>query len=264
MFELAWLFLLLGLLMKRFLALGVVVTAALAVAMHWAAMEQAIAQGVRPPVKKPTISKGPSKVTQATPAQVQEFEQRAKKAQDEFIKDSVELAKDLEDAGLYEDAKSVLETIGKIKDDVPGLKEKLQALKDSAMGSNKSSIDLDVTKGWTDPVGRVEKGKPFRVESSGTYKFSAMATLGPKGYPTEDLQKEMVPGARCGALCALIIPVDDKGKLGKPLEPIEVGEGRDINPKENGLLFLSVNLPPAHKSTGKIEVTLSGHIIRSK
>lgn len=250
--------------MKRFFVLGVVVAAALAVGLRWGGEELAVAQGVRPPIKKPTTSKGPSKLTQATPAQVQEFEQRAKKTQDEFIKESVDLAKDLEEAGLYEDAKAVLETIGKVKDDVPGLKEKLQALKESALGSNKSSIDLDVAKGWTDPVGRVEKGKPFRVESTGTYKFSAMATLGPKGYPTDDLQKEMVPGARCGALCALIVPVDDKGKPGKPLDPIEIGEARDINPKENGLLFLSVNLPPGHKSTGKIDVVLSGHIIRSK
>lgn len=251
--------------MKRLLTFGLISASLLATAVVWRGIDSASAQGtVRPPIKKPMISKGPSKSNGATPAQMQEFDQRAKKVQEEFVRESADIAKDLEDAGLFEEAKAVLETIAKIKDDVPGLKDKLAALKESALGSNKSSIDVDVAKGWTDPVGRVEKGKPFRVESTGTYKFSAMATLSPKGYPTEDLQKEMLPGVRCGALSALIVPVDDKGKPGKPLEPIEIGDGRDVNPKESGLLFLSVNLPPGHKSTGKLDVILSGHIIRAK
>ncbi len=251
--------------MKRLIAFGVVSAGMLAAAVVWRGDEPVAAQGtVRPPIKKPTTVKGPSKGTPTSPAQMQEFEQRAKKAQEEFVRESADIAKDLEDAGLFEEAKAVLETIAKIKDDVPGLKEKLAALKESALGSNKSSIDIDVAKGWTDPVGKVEKGKPFRVESTGTYRFSAMGTLGPKGYPTDDLQKEMLPGLRCGALCALIVPVDDKGKPGKPLDPIEIGDGRDVNPKESGLLFLNVNLPPGHKSTGKLDVILSGHIIRAK
>lgn len=251
--------------MKRLAAFGLLNVGLLTVLIDGRGQEPAIAQGtVRPPIKKPITSKPPGKLTSANPAQVQEFEQRAKKAQEDFVRESADLAKDLEEAGLFEEAKAVLETISKIKDDVPGLKDKLAALKESALGSNKSSIEVDVSKGWTVPVGRVEKGKPFRVESTGTYRFSVMTTLGPNGFPTDDLQKEMLPGLRCGALCALIMPVDDKGKPGKPLEPIEIGEGRDVNPKEGGLLFLNVNLPPGHKSTGKIDVILSGHIIRSK
>gem|GEM_PF-351426 len=254
-----------GLPMKRLAAFGLLNVGLLAILLDGRGQEPAVAQGtVRPPIKKPITSKPPGKLTSANPAQVQEFEQRAKKAQEDFVRESADLAKDLEEAGLFEEAKAVLETISKIKDDVPGLKDKLAALKESALGSNKSSIEVDVAKGWTVPVGRVEKGKPFRVESTGTYRFSVMATLGPNGFPTDDLQKEMLPGLRCGALCALIMPVDDKGKPGKPLEPIEIGEGRDVNPKEGGLLFLNVNLPPGHKSTGKIDVILSGHIIRSK
>lgn len=250
--------------MKRIIfasVFGLVLIATCGVGWNWSLVR---AQGTRPPmIKKPTTTK-PSKLSTATAAQVQEFEQRAKKAQEEFIKESVEIVKELEDAGLFEEAKSLLETVGKLRDDIPGLKDKLQTLKESALGSNKSSIELDVAKGWTEPIGRIEKGNPFRVEVTGSYKFSSMATLNPKGFPTDDLQKEMLPGVRCGAVAALIVPIDDKGKPGKPLEPIEIGDGRDVNPKEGGLLFLNVNLPPGHKSTGKLDVILSGHVIRSK
>ena len=146
---------------------------------------------------------------------------------------------------------------------MPGLKDKIQSLNDSMLSTNKTTIDLDVSKGWGEPVGRVEKGRTFRVEATGTYKFITTLTVGPKGFATEELPRDMAEGVRCGALMALIVPVDAKGKPGKPLDPIEVGESRDIKPQESGMLFINVNLPPGHKSIGKIEVVLGGYIARA-
>ena len=222
--------------------------------------DSALAQTARPPIKKP-MPKGTTKTV--TPAQAQEFEQRAKKTQEDFIKESVDLSKDFEDAGLFEEAKKVLEVVNKLNGDVPGLKDKIQSLNDSMLSTNKTTIDLDVSKGWGEPVGRVEKGRTFRVEATGTYKFITTLTVGPKGFSTEELPRDMAEGVRCGALMALIVPVDAKGKPGKPLDPIEVGESRDIKPQESGMLFINVNLPPGHKSIGKIEVVLGGYIARA-
>ena len=236
--------------------LGIAVCGATLVMSH---SDRALAQTARPPIKKP-MSKSSTKTV--TPAQAQELEQRAKKTQEEFLKESVELAKDFEDAGLFEEAKKVLEVVHKLNNDLPGLKDKIASLNDSMLSTNKTTFELDVSKGWGDPVGRVEKGRAFRIEATGTYKFITTLTVGPKGFATEELPRDMAGGVRCGALVALIVPVDAKGKPGKPLDPIEVGDSRDIKPQESGLLFINVNLPPGHKSIGKIDVLLSGYIAR--
>lgn len=225
--------------------------------------DQLVAQVAKPPIRKPGVGKPTSTAPAASVSEIKDLEQRAKKTQEDFLKESAELARDLEKAGLFEQAKNVLEVIRKVNPDLAGVKEKIDELNDSVLSSNKGAIEIDVSKGWGDPVARVEKGKAFRVEATGTYRFMAQTTVSPKGFPTDDPARDMLPGVRCGALAALIVPIDAKGKPGKPLDPIEVGDSKDINPRESGLLFLNVNLPNGHKSTGKIDVILSGHLIRN-
>jgi hypothetical protein len=128
------------------------------------------------------------------------------------------------------------------------------------MTENPSEVSLDVSKGWNNPIARVEKGKPIRIQAAGNYRFQIAATvLGPEGFPTKDV-KDLIKNVRVGALTAIVIPIDGKGKAGKPGDPIEVGASREITPRENGLLFLAVNAPPGHRSTGKLTVQLSGYV----
>lgn len=249
--------------MRRSLFAGCLTVAGLSALTVAMMSDDSTAQVTRPPVRKPITGKPGTTTTPVSPAEARELEQRAKKTQEDFIKESIDLSKDLEKAGLFEDAKKVLEVVRKVNDEVPNLKEKIEDLNNSMLSTNKSTIELDVSKGWGDPIARVEKGKPFRIEATGSYKFTTQLTVNPKGFANEDPVREMAAGVRCGAVVALIVPVDAKGKPGKPLDPIEVGDSKDIRPQESGLLFINVNVPPGHKSTGKIDILLSGHIIRN-
>ncbi len=248
--------------MRRSLFAGCLTVAGISALTIALVADYSAAQVTRPPVRKPTTGGKTTTTTPITPAEARELEQRAKKTQEDFIKESIDLSKDLEKAGLFEDAKKVLETVRKVNDDVPNLKEKIEDLNNSMLSTNKSTIELDVAKGWGDAIARVEKGKPFRIEATGSYKFTTQLTVSPKGFGNEDPVKEMSNGVRCGAVVALIVPIDAKGKPGKPLDPIEVGDSKDIRPQESGLLFINVNAPPGHKSTGKIDILLSGHVVR--
>lgn len=193
-------------------------------------------------------------------AELQKLQLRLQQTQKSFIDDTADLAIEFEKAGLLEESKKLLKALERLDENIPGVKEKLKSLEESIMTENPSEVSLDVSKGWNDPVARVEKGKPIRVQAAGTYRFQIAATpLGPEGFPTKDV-KDVIKNVRIGALTALIIPVDANGKPGKPGEPIEVGASREITPQESGFLFLAVNAPPGHRSTGKLEVQLSGYV----
>jgi|GEM_PF-308845 hypothetical protein len=204
------------------------------------------------------------KVTPPSPIQLRQLELARKKTLEEFVTNTVKLSVEYERVGLLEESKKLLQTVQKIEAGAPGLKKQLQdkldSLENSIMSENPFQFELDTSKGWGDPIARVQKGKPIRIQSAGNYRFQLQTVVGPKGFPTEDPIKEMAKGVRCGALMALIVPVDDKGKPGKPSGQIEIGEGREITPKDNGLLFLSINAPLGHKCTGDIDIQLSGYV----
>lgn len=209
---------------------------------------------------KKTTAGSKKSTPQVSPAQMQELEVRAKKAREQYIRDAFDLSREYEQAGLLEESKSMLQSMLRLDADLPGVKEKIDQINESILSRNDSQIDLDVSKGWGDPIGRVEKDRPVRIKAAGTYKFSAQATLTPLGYPSGDPVKEMARGVTCGALMAIIVPIDDRGRPGKPGQPIEIGTEKEITPRETGLLFLSVNAPPEHRSTGKLTVELSGYV----
>jgi hypothetical protein len=200
--------------------------------------------------KKPAIS----------PVELKDLQQRTQTSQEDFVIGQVELAREFEKAGMLEDSKKLLQMVRKLKNDLPGLDKKIEALEESILSDNPYEFELDTSKGWGEPVARVEKGKPIRVQSAGKYRLSITATLDPKGFPTNDKTKDMARGVRCGALMALIVPIDAKGKAGKPSDHIEIGAGRELTPQANGLLFLAVNVPPGSRCTGKVDIQLSGYV----
>lgn len=214
-------------------------------------------------IQSPEELAGQGSKKKATPPnalQLRQLELARKKTVEEFISNTVKLSVEYERVGLLEESKKLLQTVQKLEAAVPGLKQKLEALENSIMSENPFQFELDTSKGWGDPIARVQKGKPVRIQSAGSYRFQIQGVVGPNGFPTEDPIKEMAKGVRCGALMALIVPVDDKGKAGKPGGQIEIGEGREITPKDNGLLFLTINAPTGHKCTGDIDIQLSGYV----
>ncbi len=209
---------------------------------------------------------GQQKKAQKPPsvAAMRAFELREKKAREQFLRDTAQLAKDYEEAGLLEKAKNLLKTVQRVDGSIAGVKEKLDTIEETILSANPYEFQVDTAKGWGEPVARVEQGKKFRVAAKGSYKFVVEEMVGPTGFPSDDPLRQMIKGIPGGALMAIVIPLNDRGKPGKPGQPVEIGEGKEITPKENGLLFIGVNAPAGNKNQGKIAVQLSGYVAPPK
>lgn len=208
-------------------------------------------------------------------ADSKELDLRAEKTLDAFVADTVKLADEYEKAGKFEEAQEQLRTVGKLKPELPGLKEKIDKLGEAVFETNDFDVDLDVADSWKRQV-QVSKGKPVRVEATGNYKLMLSGPVDANGVPTKDLLRDMAAGVRCGALMGVVVPSSDSGAAtgaggagaGKTTgrgneksgEPFEIGANKEFTPKEDGVLHLNVNLPAGHKSTGKLRVHVSGHI----
>ena len=212
--------------------------------------QQAFGQSNKKTTKKPALS----------PAELRALQERTHKSQADFVLSQVELAQEYEKAGLLEESKGLLQLVRKMSKDLPGLERKIKLLEESILSDNPFEFQLDTSKGWGDPIARVEKGKPIRILAGGKYRLSFTGTVDAKGVATNDKTKDMARGVRLGALMALVVPISDKGKVGKPGDQIEIGAGKEFSPGESGLLFLTVNVPPGSRCTGKIEIQLSGYV----
>lgn len=197
-------------------------------------------------------------------AAMRALELREKKAREQFLRDTAQLAKDYEDAGLLEKAKALLKTVQRVDSNISGVKEKLDTIEETILSANPYEFQVDTAKGWGEPIARVEKGKKFRVAAKGSYKFVVQETIGPTGFPTDDPLRQMAKGIPSGALMALVVPLNDRGKPGKPGQPVEIGKGKEITPRESGLLLIGVNAPAGNKNLGRLDVQLSGYVAPPK
>lgn len=107
--------------------------------------------------------------------------------------DSIKLAEEYEKAGKFEEAQEQLRTIGKLKPEMPGLKEKIDKLNEAVFETNDFDVDLDVADSWKRQV-QVSKGKPVRVEATGNYKLMLSGPVDANGVPTKDLLRDMASG----------------------------------------------------------------------
>ncbi len=199
-----------------------------------------------------------------------DLDARAEKNLEGFLVESLKLAEDYERAGKFDEAQDQLRTVKKLKSDFPGIDEKLNKLNESLFETNELEAEQDVADGWRPRV-HVFRGKPVRVQAQGSYKVVLNAAADADGFATKDPRTDMAAGVRCGALMGIILPTgeasaksarseaprNDKDKIG---EPFEIGANKEFTPKEDGVLLLNVNLPPGHKSIGKLRIRLSGHI----
>ncbi len=238
-------------------------------AIIWSDASRAVAQTGASKTKT-KIGTSKSKVSDS-----KELDTRAEKNLEAFVADTVKLAEEYEKAGKFEEAQDQLRNVGKLKPDLPGLKEKIDKLGEAVFETNDFDLDLDVSDSWKKMV-LVSKGKPVRVEASGSYKITLAGPTDANGLPTKDPRTDMAAGVRCGALMGIVVATQDSGAgattgagAGKTTgrnndkvgEPFEIGASKEFTPKEDGILLLNVNLPAGHKSTGKLRVHVSGHLM---
>jgi len=209
---------------------------------------------------KSTKSRSSSKSSSARGKTSKTIDVRAEKLEADFLREAAGIARDYEQAGDLEKSKSILQLLIKVGGDLPVVKNKIREIDESLLDSNDFQIELDVRKGWGTPVGQVQKGKRIRIQVGGRYQFVASQTLGPDGFAGETAVKGLAQGVPCGALMGMIVSKAEKGKGLQTGKPFLVGNGKDFQPKEDGLLFFKVNAPAGHKSSGRIQVKLSGFV----
>lgn len=186
---------------------------------------------------------------------------RANKTVEEFTREAVTIAKDYEDAGQLERARQMLKAVQSLKPESTVIEEQIKRLDQEILSANEYEVEIDVSKGWGKTIGRVAKGKRFRIAVEGDYRFVTDLTIGPTGFPTEDpISGEMIEDVPAGCVVGIMLPLDKK-KAAKA-KPFPVGVGIDYTPNDDGVLFLRVNAPNGAKCKGTLQVTLSGYIAK--
>ena len=184
----------------------------------------------------------------------QQLEIRMTKAEEVLLKEYMEVAKEYLKKGDQEEALTVLKRVEHINPKMDGLKQEMDRIGEELMQENEAKVELDVSKGWGNPVCEVTEGKTFRLAATGEYKLIYSTTIPLTGLPTKDPALDHVSVGPFGALIGVVVTD------GKPGDPFVVNAGLEHTPKKSGLLFLRVNVPAAAKCTGDIKLQLSGAI----
>lgn len=187
-------------------------------------------------------------------ANVKQLDVRVGEMQDRLLRDVSEISKGYEDAGEYGRAVWLLEVLEKLDPKLPGLQDKIKQLTDKGLDASEFTYELDVSKGWTPPIGVIEQGRVVRITADGDYKLVTSLSVTANGLPMDEAGNELVAGIPTGALMGVIINPKDK----KPGKPFEIKAEREWTPRESGFLQLRLNLPSGHKSTGKLTIRFGG------
>jgi len=215
------------------------------------------------------LAQGSSKKSKsATPSQLKSLDAEAQRLQESFTAGLVTLAESYESAGQMERAKSMLEAVLKIDPENEAAKLKLKGFDEAVFAANEVQVEVDAADAWTATSLALRKEMPVRFAATGTYKFIVNETLGPDGFPTSDVVRDMAE-APVGALVGVVMPpqavaefrANDQEK--PPGRPFLIGSQSEYTPTENGVLYVKLNVPPASKCTGKVRVTISGNIRRA-
>ncbi|MCA9027163.1 MAG: hypothetical protein KDA86_18280 [Planctomycetaceae bacterium] len=201
----------------------------------------------------------------AQSSSVKQLDREAEKARMDYLKQLGKLAKQYEEAGDTERSKNVLRQILDLAPDVEEAKSMLKELEERVFEEQTEQIEVDVTQSWSPTGLMLEKDKPVRLKAEGTYKFIVNSSVGPDGFPTSDLDRNLVPGINTGALMGLIVelPKPNSEQKPKPGTPFLIGAESELTPEISGLLYVRVNVPTGSSSNGKLKVKLSGHVTRA-
>lgn len=193
---------------------------------------------------------------------VKQLDRDANQARLEYLQKLDSLAEQYDEAGDTARAKQTLKQILQIAPDVEEIKTRLNELEERVFEQQSLTAEVDISSSWVSTGLLVMKDKPIRIVAEGNYKFIVKTTLGPDGFPTSDLDDELVPGINCGALMGLVVtpPKPDSNEKPKPGTPFLVGSQSEVTPKANGMLYMRVNIPTDTMSKGRLKVTVSGHV----
>ena len=184
----------------------------------------------------------------------QQLEIRVAKAEENLLKEYMEVAREYLSNGEKEEALTVLKRIERINPKMEGLKQEMDRIGEELMQENDVMLEFDVSKGWGNPICEVTEGKAFRLTATGEYKMNYSTTIPLTGLPTKDPAQDHVAVGPFGALIAVVVTD------GKPGEPFVVNGGLEHMPQKSGQIHLRVNVPAAAKCTGEIKLQLSGAI----
>jgi hypothetical protein len=222
---------------------GLFVGSALLAGAAWCAAQTGVAG------KSKAAAKSKTNVTA-----VRQLDTRVQQLQEQLLKDALDIAKGYEDNGEFDRAKWMLEVLEKLDPKLPGLQAKIDQLKDKSLNSSEFEYELDVSRGWSPPLGMVVKDRVARIEAVGDYQFVTALTVTGDGLPMSDTGTDLVGGVPVGALIGVLINPETR----KPGKPFEIKAKREWTPRESGLLQLKVNVPNGHKCTGKLTIKLGG------
>jgi hypothetical protein len=203
----------------------------------------------------------------ATPAQLKSLDAEAERVKQSFLTGLGDLAQSYEDAGQIEKSKGMLEEILKLDPENAAAQQKLKAFDEAVFAANELDIEVDAARGWTATNLAVAKNKPIRFMAEGTYKFVVNETLGPDGFPTQDVVKDMAD-APVGSLVGVVMPPRRPGERTDDRQrptgrTFLIGSGTEYTPLDDGVVYLKLNVPPASKCAGKVRVVVSGNIKRA-
>ena len=213
-----------------------------------AAVDGGLATAAEPPERKP-----------ANPVDIARLDAKMKDVSKSFMRETTTLIKGYEAIGEFDRARVVLEALRKLDPDNAEVKRKLQELEQRQLDKTQFAVEIDPGKGWV-PVGIVTNGAPLRIRVRGEYRFSASASVGADGMPTNDPVKDLAAGMPVGAvLGAIAPPAGDAGRRPEePPTPFLVGSEFESPAEADGILYLRVNLPADAKCTGRLEALVGG------
>ncbi|MEZ6063862.1 MAG: hypothetical protein R3C19_26240 [Planctomycetaceae bacterium] len=183
-----------------------------------------------------------------------ELQTRTEKAEEALVDEYKDIASEFYRQGEKEMALDLLDRLMKLDPKMPGLKERIAAIREEMLQANETELEIDTSKGWGVPIALVEKDKPFRIASAGDYRIKYETSLTVEGLNPKDPGVDLVEGIAFGALIGVIAT---DGKIG---DPFTVKSSVEYTPKNSGQLFLRVNVPAEVRCTGKLKVRLSGAV----
>jgi hypothetical protein len=192
-----------------------------------------------------------------SPAETKKIDVRLEKLQETFSNESSAIIDEYENAGQYERAKFLLEVLQKLDPKNEAIKKRVSDLDEKILRRVETDQKFNTGGDWT-LIGTVQKDVPARIEATGEYKINLVASsISADGFPTEDVTRDLVGRVPTGALMGMIV-TETHQKEKKPPEPFAIKSKHDFTPKQDGELYLKVNVPPGSKCVGDLKLKLNG------
>ncbi len=196
-----------------------------------------------------------------SPAVVRTLESQAEKAKTEYVNGLIEVAKGFEDQGLTEKTKETLKSILTV---VPDFENRLgigsrslkkRSTRRTPSRSKSMPPRVDACRGWSHPRQTAAAGRG-RVAPSHSERADRSRWHGEPG-------PGQWSGQRDPSRCPVGVVRDPRANpKDQKIEPFLIGSEKEIAPRNDGILFLKVNLPANSQSKGKYRVQVSGNFVK--